>query len=86
MKQPGGLIPKSCGQVSRIEPGVSESVEPAVRDFDNPSTGLFLRVTFEFACLVPSALDVSNVAISSMTFRAGCVDADMYLTHVPTTD
>ena len=51
---------------------LSESVEPAVRDFDNPASGPFLWVTFEFAGLLSSALDVGNVAMFLNDFQSWC--------------
>ena len=40
----------------------AKAVKPTVRDFDNTTFCLLLRVTLEFAGLLPTALDMSNVA------------------------
>lgn len=63
---------------------LSESVEPTVRDFDNPASCFFLRVAFEFAGLLSSAFDMRNVAMFLNDFQgrcAGitCVGAQMFV-------
>ena len=50
----------------------SESVEPTVRDLDNPASGFFLRVPFEFAGLLPSAVDMRNIAVFFYDLQSRC--------------
>lgn len=51
---------------------LSESVEPTVRDLNDPASGFFLWIAFELTGLLSSAFDVRNVAMLLNDFQSRC--------------
>ena len=50
----------------------AEAVEPTVCHFDNPTPGLLLRVTLEFAGLLSWSFDMRYVAVLLDNFQGRC--------------